>query len=187
MGKLIVISAPSGAGKTSIVHHLLDEIPVLSFSVSACSREKRANETEGKDYYFLGVEGFKNKIEEDAFLEWEQVYENQYYGTLKSEVGRIWEEQKTVIFDVDVVGGLNIKNQYPENCLSIFIMPPSIEVLRERLGGRGSESEEGLQKRLGKAAAEIARNQEFDKVVLNDDFQLACDEVKQLITKFIFS
>ncbi len=187
MGKLIVISAPSGAGKTSIVHHLLEEIPALSFSVSACSREKRANETEGKDYYFLGVERFKNKIEEDAFLEWEQVYENQYYGTLKSELGRIWEEQKTVIFDVDVVGGLNIKNQYPENCLSIFILPPSIEVLRERLRRRGSESEEGLQKRLGKASSEIARNQEFDKVVLNDDFQLACEEVKQLITKFIFT
>ena len=187
MGKLIVISAPSGAGKTSIVHHLLEQIPALSFSVSACSREKRDNETEGEDYYFLGVEGFKNKIEEDAFLEWEQVYENQYYGTLKSEVESIWEAGKTVIFDVDVVGGLNIKNQYPENCLSIFIMPPSIEVLRERLAGRGSESEESLQKRITKAAAEIARNQEFDKVVLNDDFQLACEEVKQLITKFISS
>lgn len=187
MGKLIVISAPSGAGKTSIVHHLLEKIPALSFSVSACSREKRDNETEGEDYYFLGVEGFKNKIEEDAFLEWEQVYENQYYGTLKSEVKSIWEAGKTVIFDVDVVGGLNIKNQYPENCLSIFIMPPSIEVLRERLAGRGSESEESLQKRITKAAAEIARNQEFDKVVLNDDFKLACEEVKQLITKFISS
>ena len=187
MGKLIVISAPSGAGKTSIVHHLLEQIPALSFSVSACSREKRDNETEGEDYYFLGVEGFKNKIEEDAFLEWEQVYENQYYGTLKSEVESIWEAGKTVIFDVDVIGGLNIKNQYPENCLSIFIMPPSIEVLRERLAGRGSESEESLQKRITKAAAEIARNQEFDKVVLNDDFQLACEEVKQLITKFISS
>ena len=187
MGKLIVISAPSGAGKTSIVHHLLEQMPALSFSVSACSREKRDNETEGEDYYFLGVEGFKNKIEEDAFLEWEQVYENQYYGTLKSEVESIWEAGKTVIFDVDVVGGLNIKNQYPENCLSIFIMPPSIEVLRERLAGRGSESEESLQKRITKAAAEIARNQEFDKVVLNDDFQLACEEVKQLITKFISS
>ena len=187
MDKFIVISAPSGAGKTSIVKHLLEEMPALSFSISACSREKRANETEGEDYYFLGVEGFKNKIEENAFLEWEQVYENQYYGTLKSEVERIWEEGKTVIFDVDVVGGLNIKNQYPENCLSIFIMPPSIEVLRERLAGRGSESEESLQKRLAKAAAEIARNQEFDKVVLNDDFQLACDELKQLITKFISS
>lgn len=187
MGKLIVISAPSGAGKTSIVHHLLEQMPALSFSVSACSREKRDNETEGEDYYFLGVEGFKNKIEEDAFLEWEQVYENQYYGTLKLEVESIWEAGKTVIFDVDVVGGLNIKNQYPENCLSIFIMPPSIEVLRERLAGRGSESEESLQKRITKAAAEIARNQEFDKVVLNDDFQLACEEVKQLITKFIYS
>ena len=116
-----------------------------------------------------------------------KVYENQYYGTLKLEVESIWEAGKTVIFDVDVVGGLNIKNQYPENCLSIFIIPPSIEVLRERLAGRGSESEESLQKRITKAAAEIARNQEFDKVVLNDDFQLACEEVKQLITKFIYS
>ena len=187
MGKLIVISAPSGAGKTSIVHHLLEQMPALSFSVSACSREKRDNETEGKDYYFLGVEGFKNKIEKDAFLEWEQVYKNQYYGTLKSEVESIWQAGKTVIFDVDVVGGLNIKNQYPENCLSIFIMPPSIEELRVRLAGRGSESEESLQKRITKAAAEIARNQEFDKVVLNDNFQLACEEVKQLVTKFISS
>ena len=129
MGKLIVISAPSGAGKTSIVHHLLKNMPELSFSVSACSREKRDNETHGKDYYFLGVEGFQNKIKEDAFLEWEEVYENQYYGTLKSEIERIWSEGKTVIFDVDVIGGLNIKKQYPKECLSLFIMPPSFDVL----------------------------------------------------------
>ena len=131
MGKLIVISAPSGAGKTSIVHHLLKEIPNLSFSVSACSRGKRAKEIDGKDYHFLGVNGFKKKIEDNAFLEWEEVYENQFYGTLKSEVGRIWDEGKTVIFDVDVVGGLNIKKQYPKECLSVFIMPPSIDVLKE--------------------------------------------------------
>ena len=144
MGKLIVISAPSGAGKTSIVHHLLKNMPELSFSVSACSREKRDNETHGKDYYFLGVEGFQNKIKEYAFLEWEEVYENQYYGTLKSEIERIWSEGKTVIFDVDVIGGLNIKKQYPKECLSLFIMPPSVDVLRERLSGRGSESEAKL-------------------------------------------
>lgn len=187
MGKLIVISAPSGAGKTSIVNHLLKELKELSFSVSACSRNKRVNETEGKDYYFLGVEEFKNKIEEDAFLEWEEVYQDQYYGTLKSELSRICNSGKTAIFDLDVVGGLNIKNQYSENCLAIFIMPPSIEVLRERLGGRGSESEESLQKRLGQAEEEIGRNQEFDKVVLNDDFGIACEEVKQLIKEFISS
>ena len=187
MGKLIVISAPSGAGKTSIVHHLLKNMPELSFSVSACSREKRDNETHGKDYYFLGVEGFQNKIKEDAFLEWEEVYENQYYGTLKSEIERIWSEGKTVIFDVDVIGGLNIKKQYPEECLSLFIMPPSVDVLRERLSGRGTESEAKLEMRLAKAEQEILKNQEFDKVILNDDFGIACEETMEVITNFINS
>ncbi len=187
MGKLIVISAPSGAGKTSIVCNLLKEMPSLSFSISACSREKRENEVDGKDYHFLGIEGFQNKIKEDAFLEWEQVYENQYYGTLKSEIERIWSEGKTVIFDVDVVGGLNIKKQYPKECLSLFIMPPSLEVLAERLVGRGSESDESLQKRLDKAEEEIARNQEFDVVILNDDLEIACEETQDVITNFINS
>ena len=187
MGKLIVISAPSGAGKTSIVHHLLKSMDELSFSVSACSREKRDNETHGKDYYFLGVEGFQNKIKEDAFLEWEQVYENQYYGTLKSEIERIWSEGKIVIFDVDVIGGLNIKKQYPKECLSLFIMPPSLEVLAERLLGRRSESDESLHKRLDKAEEEIAQNQEFDRVILNDDFEIACEETVEVITNFIKS
>ena len=187
MGKLIVISAPSGAGKTSIVHHLLKNMPELSFSFSACSREKRDNETHGKDYYFLGVEGFQNKIKEDAFLEWEEVYENQYYGTLKSEIERIWSERKTVIFDVDVIGGLNIKKQYPKECLSLFIMPPSVDVLRERLSGRGSESEKKLEMRLAKAEQEISKNQEFDKVILNDDFGIACEETMEVITNFINS
>lgn len=187
MGKLIVISAPSGAGKTSIVHHLLKNMPELSFSVSACSREKRDNETHGKDYYFLGVEGFQNKIKEAAFLEWEQVYENQYYGTLKSEIERIWSEGKTVIFDVDVIGGLNIKKQYPKECLSLFIMPPSVDVLRERLSGRGTESEAKLEMRLEKAEQEILKNQEFDKVILNDDFGIACEETMEVITNFINS
>jgi len=187
VGKLIVISAPSGAGKTSIVHHLLKNMPELSFSVSACSREKRDNETHGKDYYFLGVEGFQNKIKEDAFLEWEEVYENQYYGTLKSEIERIWSEGKTVIFDVDVIGGLNIKKQYPKECLSLFIMPPSVDVLRERLSGRGSESEEKLEMRLAKAEQEISKNQEFDMVILNDDFGIACEDTIKVITNFINS
>jgi len=187
VGKLIVISAPSGAGKTSIVHHLLDNTPQLSFSVSACSRDKRENETDGKDYHFLGVQGFQNKIKEDAFLEWEQVYKNQYYGTLKSEIDRIWSEGKTVIFDVDVVGGLNIKKQYPKECLSLFIMPPSVDVLRERLSGRGSELEEKLEMRLAKAEQEILKNQEFDKVILNDDFGIACEETMEVITNFINS
>ena len=187
MGKLIVISAPSGAGKTSIVHHLLKNMPELSFSVSACSREKRDNETHGKDYYFLAVEDFQNKIKEAAFLEWEEVYENQYYGTLKSEIERIWSEGKTVIFDVDVIGGLNIKKQYPKECLSLFIMPPSVDVLRQRLSGRGSESEAKLEMRLAKAEQEISKNQEFDKVILNDDFGIACEETMEVITNFINS
>ena len=185
MGKLIVISAPSGAGKTSIVHQLLKDIPELSFSVSASSRERRENEVHGKDYYFLGVEGFQQKIKEDAFLEWEQVYENQYYGTLKSEIERIWSEGKTVIFDVDVVGGLNIKKQYPKKCLSIFIMPPSVEVLAERLIGRGSESDESVKKRLDKAEEEISKNKQFDTIILNDNFEIACEQTKEIITNFI--
>ena len=185
MGKLIVISAPSGAGKTSIVHFLLRKIKALSFSISACSRVKRENEKDGKDYHFLGVEGFKSKILEDAFLEWEEVYENQYYGTLKSELERIWSAGKTVIFDVDVVGGLNIKKQYPAECLSIFIMSPSLAVLEARLQERGSESADSLQKRIEKAKGEIARSGEFDKVILNNDFAMACKEVKHLIQTFI--
>ena len=185
MGKLIVISAPSGAGKTSIVHQLLKDIPELSFSVSASSRKRREDEVHGKDYYFLGVEGFNKKINEDAFLEWEQVYENQYYGTLKSEIERIWSEGKTIIFDVDVIGGLNIKKQYPKECLSIFIMPPSIEVLAERLIGRGSESNESVNKRLDKAEDEISKNKQFDTIILNDDFEIACEQTKEIITNFI--
>ena len=187
MGKLIVISAPSGAGKTSIVSYLLKNMETLSFSISACSREKRENEIEGKDYHFVGIEGFKRSIKEDSFLEWEEVYKNQFYGTLKSEVKRIWSEGRTVIFDVDVVGGLNIKKQYPKECLSIFIMPPSLEVLAERLIGRGSESDESLQKRLDKAEEEISQNQEFDTVILNDDLSIACEETQEVITNFIKS
>ena len=187
MGKLIVISAPSGSGKTSIVSYLLKNMETLSFSISACSRERRENEIEGKDYHFLGIEGFKRSIKEDSFLEWEEVYKNQFYGTLKSEVERIWSEGKTVIFDVDVVGGLNIKKQYPKECLSIFIMPPSVEVLAERLIGRGSESDESLQKRLDKAEEEISQNQDFDTVILNDNLSIACEETQEVITNFIKS
>ena len=187
MRKLIVISAPSGAGKTSIVHYLLKNIPELSFSVSACSREKRENEIHGEDYYFLGVEGFKKKIAENSFLEWEQVYKNQYYGTLTSETERIWNAGKTVIFDVDVVGGINIKKQYLTECLAIFIMPPSLEVLQERLVARASESAESLQKRLDKAEEEIAKDQEFESIILNDDFDIACKKTMEVIHDFIKS
>ena len=185
MRKLIVISAPSGAGKTSIVHYLLKNILELDFSVSACSREKRENEIDGEDYYFLGVERFQQQIKANAFLEWEQVYENQYYGTLTSEIERIWSEGKAAIFDVDVEGGLNIKKQYPNECLSIFIMPPSIVVLEGRLQKRGSESADSLRKRITKAEREIAKSEEFDKVILNDDFSIACMHTMKAIQKFI--
>ena len=187
MKKLIVISAPSGAGKTSIVHYLLKSIPELSFSVSACSREKRANEINGKDYYFLEVEVFKNKIKSGDFLEWEEVYKDQFYGTLRSEIERISSAGKVAVFDVDVVGGLNIKKEYGQDCLSIFIMPPSIKILKERLCSRGSESKESLQVRLSNAEKELSRNKEFDKVILNDDFDIACDEANQAVEKFINS
>tara|TARA_B100000945_G_C20417648_1_gene615983 strand:+ start:1579 stop:2142 length:564 start_codon:yes stop_codon:yes gene_type:complete len=185
--KLIVISAPSGAGKTSIVHYLLKNMPSLSFSVSACSRKKRANEIEGKDYYFLDTEGFKAKIKKGDFLEWEEVYKDQFYGTLKSEIERISNQGKTPIFDVDVVGGLNIKNKYPEECLAIFIMPPSISALKKRLSDRGSESEKSLEMRINIAEQEILRNNEFDRVILNNDFNAACEETRKLIIKFINS
>ena len=187
MGKLIVISAPSGAGKTSIVHYLIKNIAALSFSISACSREKRETETNGKDYHFLEESEFKKKIHANEFLEWEEVYENQYYGTLKTEVEKIWATGNNVIFDVDVIGGLNIKKQYPKKCLSIFIMPPSIDILRNRLENRGSESAEMLEKRLNKAEAEILLNKEFDALIINDNFEIACKETKQLVTNFINS
>lgn len=187
MGKLIVISAPSGAGKTSIIHYLLKNIPELSFSISACSRDRRDNEINGKDYYFLGINGFKSKIQEDSFLEWEEVYKNQFYGTLKTELERISNEDKTIIFDLDVVGGLNIKKQYPNDSLAIFIMPPTVDVLRKRLIDRGSESKSSLQIRMDIVEREIARHNEFDKVILNDDFNIACEEIEKVITNFINS
>jgi guanylate kinase len=185
VNKIIVISAPSGAGKTSIVHHLLDKMPELEFSISACSRKKRENEIDRKDYYFLKVQEFKNKIKENAFLEWEEVYQNQFYGTLKLEIDRIWKQEKTAIVDVDVIGGVNIKNYYLDQCLSIFIMPPSLETLKNRLIKRASESEKNLQIRLDKAEEEISKKQQFDSIILNDDFELACLEIQALIVKFI--
>lgn len=185
MKKLIVVSAPSGAGKTSIVHELLTHISSLSFSISACSRNKRMNEINGKDYYFLGVKGFQQKIKENAFIEWEEVYKNQFYGTLRSEVNRIWKLNKTAIFDVDVVGGLKLKHLYKKNCLSIFIMPPSLDILKSRLIKRGSESEKSLNVRLNNAEKEISRKDEFDKIIVNNDFKMACAEARKIVTKFI--
>jgi guanylate kinase len=183
--KLLIFSAPSGAGKTTIVHAMLDAGLGLEFSVSACSRPIRGNEKDGKDYYFLGIEGFKKKIEEEAFLEWKEVYKDHYYGTLSSEVERIRAKDRNVIFDVDVYGGLSIKQAYKEKALAIFVMPPSIEVLEERLRKRSTDSEENIAKRVDKAKHEINKAKEFDVVIVNDDLQLAIAEAKNIIHDFL--
>ena len=184
-GKLVILSAPSGAGKTTIVHALLNADLGLEFSVSACSRPIRGNEEDGKDYYFLGIEEFKQKIDEDAFLEWEEVYNDHYYGTLFSEVERIWAKGNHVIFDVDVYGGLSIKKTYKNKALAIFVMPPSIEVLKDRLRTRSTDSEENIAKRIDKAKLEISKAKEFDVVIVNDDLQLAIAEAKTIISDFL--
>ncbi|MBP5983214.1 MAG: guanylate kinase [Fluviicola sp.] len=184
-GKCVIFSAPSGAGKTTIVHYLLNEFPELAFSVSACSREPRTNEVDGKDYYFLGLAGFQNQIKADAFVEWEEVYANNFYGTLKSELTRIWSEGKTVIFDVDVIGGLNIKKYFGDNALAVFVQPPNYEALEERLRYRSTETEEKIQMRLAKAKEELGHADQFDTILVNDDLTIACAAAKQLIEQFI--
>lgn len=184
-GKLIIFSAPSGSGKTTLVHHLLSKPELkLSFSVSATSREKRPNETHGKDYYFLSADEFRSRIESNDFLEWEEVYTDQFYGTLKSEIDRVHSEGKHVMFDVDVVGGLNIKKQFGDNALAVFVKPPSIEELENRLRNRSTESEESLKKRVGKAAEEMEYANEFDVVLINDDLETAKTEAENLVTDF---
>ncbi len=184
-GKLIIFSAPSGAGKTSIVKGVLQETVNLAFSVSACSRPKRSNEQDGVDYYFMTPDDFRNKINEDAFLEWEEVYPGSYYGTLRSEVERIWKSGKHVVFDVDVAGGLNIKKQYPDQALAIFIQPPSLEELEKRLINRGTETPESLQKRIGKAAFELTFAKDFDTIIINDDLSRSINETIQVVNAFI--
>ncbi|HDQ16417.1 MAG TPA: guanylate kinase [Bacteroidetes bacterium] len=183
--KMIVFSAPSGAGKTTIVHRILEERQDLAFSVSACSREKRKNEIHAKDYYFFSPEEFKQLIKEAAFLEWEEVYANNFYGTLKSEVERIWAEGKHVVFDIDVQGGKNLKSKYPENCLAIFIMPPSVEELENRLRNRSTETEESIKKRIQKAKEEISFAPYFDNIIINDNLEKAINECLQSIADFL--
>ena len=187
LGKSIIVSAPSGAGKTTIVHRLMTEIPALAFSISACSRSARPMEQEGKDYYFLGVEGFKKAIENQEFIEWEEVYTDHYYGTLRREVQRLWDEGKVIIFDVDVVGGLNLKSLFKEHALSVFIKPPSVEILEKRLRARETESEERIALRIKKSAWELSQAESFDVCILNDDLEKAVSDAKIQVKRFISS
>ncbi|MFN8255812.1 MAG: guanylate kinase [Bacteroidales bacterium] len=185
MGKLLIFSAPSGSGKTTIVKELLKRVSNLEFSVSACSRQPRGNEKNGVDYYFLTVEDFKEKIKNDDFVEFEEVYPNQYYGTLKSELDRIWNNGNHVVFDVDVVGGLNLKQKFSDKAMAVFIQPPSIEELRKRLINRGTDSVEQINKRIKKAEYEIGFANKFDLVVLNDDLQKAISQTVEKVVDFI--
>jgi guanylate kinase len=184
-GKCIIFSAPSGAGKTTIVRHLLAQELGLEFSISACSREPRNTEKHGVDYYFLGTEGFKEKINENAFVEWEEVYADNFYGTLKSEIERIWKAGKTVIFDVDVIGGLNLKNQLKEQALAIFVQPPSVEELEKRLRYRSTESEEKIQMRMSKAREELALAPKFDVILENIELEIAFKQASDLVKNFL--
>lgn len=184
-GKLIIFSAPSGSGKTTLVRYIMAHLPRLSFSVSATSRLPRPGEKNGVDYYFISADEFKQKIKEDAFVEWEEVYENQFYGTLRSEVEKIRARGDSVAFDVDVKGGVNIKKIYGADALALFVKPPSLTVLEERLRHRSTESEESLRKRLDRAAYELSFEKLFDKVLVNDDLEKARKDALETVRNFI--
>lgn len=184
-GKCIIFSAPSGAGKTTLVKHLLEQDLGLSFSISACTRALRGTEKDGEDYYFLSIENFKEKIEADAFIEWEEVYQDHFYGTLKNEIERIWEKDKSVIFDVDVVGGLNLKKYFGDAALAIFVMPPDLPTLEARLHNRGTDSKERIANRMNKAKKEMLDADQFDHIILNNDLEKSKKEAFQLIDNFL--
>ncbi len=184
-GKVIIITAPSGAGKTSITRYLLQKHPKLAFSISAATRECRGNEQEGVDYYFMSADVFQKKIQEELFVEWEMVYEGKYYGTLKSELERIWKEGRVPMLDIDVKGAIHVQRQFPDNSLSIFIEPPSVDELKNRLLSRGTETEESIATRVNKAAYELSFKHSFNTVILNDDFDRACVETESVILSFL--
>jgi len=183
--KVIIVSAPSGAGKTTIVKYLLTALPQLAFSISACSRSKREGEINGKDYYFMSVDEFRRRIENDEFVEWQEVYPGSYYGTLKNEIERIWEEAKVPIFEVDILGGINLKNYFKKHALSIFIRPPAFEDLEKRLRTRNTESDVEISRRVTKAEYELTFADQFDRVIVNDDLAGACQRVHDEVKNFI--
>ena len=184
--KIIIITAPSGAGKTSITKHLLKTFPdKLVFSISAATREKRTYEKEGVDYYFMSVDDFREKIQKQSFVEWEMVYEGKYYGTLKSEIHRIWKEEKVPLLDIDVKGAVHVQQQHPERSLSLFIEPPSVDELKKRLSHRGTETAESLATRINKATYELSFKEHFDKVIVNDNLERACKEAESIVRSFM--
>ncbi len=183
--KLIIITAPSGAGKTSITKYLLDKFPQLAFSVSATTRTPRAGEKNNIDYYFIGVDDFQQKIQHNEFVEWEMVYQGKYYGTLKTELHRIWNNNQVPVLDIDVKGAIHVQQKLVFNCLSIFIEPPSIEVLKKRLESRGTETAEALQDRINKASYEISFKDNFNNLIVNDDLHKACEEAEKIVQDFL--
>lgn len=185
MGKLVIFSAPSGSGKTTIVRELLKRFDCFEFSISATSRKPRGEERDGVDYYFLSNDEFRARVERDEFVEWEEVYAGTCYGTLRSEVERIWAKGNVILFDVDVMGGIKLKRLFGDDACSVFIMPPSVEELERRLRGRGTDAEEVIRKRIDKAEFELSKSSEFDFTVVNDDLQQAVDETLAIITNFL--
>lgn len=185
MGKAILFSAPSGCGKTTIIKELMQYFDCFDFSISATSRAPRGEEVDGRDYYFLNREEFMRRVERDEFLEWEEVYQGTCYGTLKSEVERIWDKGGVIVFDVDVNGGRNIKKYFGDDALSIFVLPPSMEVLEQRLRSRGTDSEEAIVKRLARSAEELKQAPQFDVTIVNDDLQRAVQETRTTIERFL--
>lgn len=185
--KILIITAPSGAGKTSITRHLMQKYPQLAFSISAATRAPRGDEKDGADYYFLTEESFKEKIKQKEFAEWEMVYEGKYYGTLKSELYRIWQDNQVPVLDIDVKGAIHVQQQYPINTLSIFIEAPSVEELHKRLQRRGTESNDAIASRINKASYEISFKDQFDKVVVNDNLENACRQAEELVGEFLAS
>lgn len=183
--KIILITAPSGSGKTSIVKYLMSKIPDLAFSISATTRPKRDSEKEGIDYHFISEDTFKEKIHEKEFLEWEMVYEGKYYGTLKSEMSRIWQNHKIPVLDIDVQGAIHVMSQYPINTMALFIQAPTIEDLKLRLQKRGSETEESLRARLNKSSFELTFKKHFKNIIVNKDFEVACREAEEIIIDFL--